>query len=101
MSLKLALIALTALHNHLAVRLNAMFEIQYSDWLQAGRPGFDFRQGHCVKTGFQAFCTAGTKILSPWVKRSEHEADNSSSSSADVKNAWSFAIVFPYVWRGT
>jgi hypothetical protein len=33
-------------------------------------------------------------------KRSEHEADHSPPSSAEVKNAWSYASTFPISLQG-
>jgi hypothetical protein len=48
------------------------------------RPGFDSRRGQPP-----IYLVTGT--LSPGIKRPWHEADHSPESSAEVKNAWSYA----------
>jgi len=69
---------------------------------------FDSRQGleffslrHRIQAGSGAHLASfprGTGALSPGVKRPGHEANNSPSPSAEVKNAWSYAFTPPYVF---
>jgi len=65
--------------------------------LQAGLRGIDSRQGQV----FFFFFTQPASIqwilgvLSPDVKRPERETDHSASSSAEVKNAWSYVSTPP------
>jgi len=75
---------------------------------QAGRAGFDSRQGQgflslqhrCVKTGRGAThpliqCVPGA--LPPVAKRRWREADHSPPSYAEVENAWSYTSTPIYV----
>jgi len=39
-----------------------------------------------------------TGALSLWVKRTDHEADHSPPSSAEVKNAWSYTSTSQYAF---
>jgi hypothetical protein len=76
---------------------------RYSDGLHFGRPGFDSRQGQeIVLLSLASGTTLGPTqppiqwvpgAVSPWVKRSGHEANNSPSSSGEVKNG---GAVLPY-----
>jgi hypothetical protein len=64
--------------------------------LLAGRPGLDswqdkviFLLPQIIQTGcgaHPAFCSVGTGVISPTVKRLERDVDHSPPSSAEVKN---------------
>jgi hypothetical protein len=76
--------------------------------LRAERPGFNSRQGN----GLILFATASRQALgptqsriqcvlgalSPGIKRLAREADQSPPSSAENKNAWSYASTLTYVF---
>jgi hypothetical protein len=54
-----------------------------------------------VQTGseaHQASYPMGTEVFSPGLNRPGHETDQSSSSNAQVKNAWSYTFHSPYVF---
>jgi len=42
----------------------------------------------------------GTGVSSPGVERPGREADHSSTSSAEVKNEWSYTTIPPYAFMG-
>jgi hypothetical protein len=75
--------------------------------LRVGRPGFDSWQGkgffslcHCVQTDFAAhvaFYTVRTGDSFPG-DRPGREANHSPSSSAEIKNAWSYTSTPKYVF---
>jgi hypothetical protein len=69
--------------------------------LRTGRPDFDFRQGQ----GFSSWSPRPSSLLIrlilrffPGEKQTEHEAENTPPSIAEVKNAWSFTCTPPYVF---
>jgi hypothetical protein len=65
--------------------------------------GGNFSLHHRVHNGSEthpASCPIGTRGSFPWVKRPEREADNSSPSSAEVKNAWSYTSAPPLRLHG-
>jgi hypothetical protein len=72
--------------------------------LRAGRPEFDSRQGlgiFLITTASRlalASYPVGIKGFSPGVKRPEHEANHSSSSGVEVKNALSYTSTDIYVF---
>jgi len=79
--------------------------------LQAGRPGFDSRQGqglfyrrhHCSHTDsgtHPASYPTDTGDISPGAKRLGYEADHLTPYSAEVNNAWTYISTPPYVFMG-
>jgi len=44
------------------------------------------------------YVTWAARALSLGIKRQQHEADHSSPSSAEVKNAWSYTSTAPYAF---
>jgi hypothetical protein len=79
--------------------------------LVVGRAGFSSRPGGVTKMFFSSASRPALGItqppshwvpgvLTPRVKRSGHEADHSSASSAEVKNAWGYTSTNPYVFIG-
>jgi hypothetical protein len=77
--------------------------------VRTGRPGFDFRQGWglfllaIVSRQFLGSTPSPVQwvqgILSSGLKWPGHEVDHSSSSSAEVKNVWSYTSSPQYVYR--
>jgi len=77
--------------------------------LQAGRPGFDFRQGRgrefFVSTTTYRSALGLTLPPTQWVpgvKRPGREADHSLPSSAEVRKTWSYILQIPHTfsWSG-
>jgi len=73
--------------------------------LRSGRPEFDCRQ----EQKFVLFATAfRTSLVSPQpptqmgngVKRPGCEADHSPPTSTEIKNAWNYTAIHPYIFMG-
>jgi hypothetical protein len=63
----------------------------------------NFSLPHRVQTGSGAHPAShpmGSGALSLWIKWPGSEADHSTPSNAEVKNAWSYASTPPSSWRG-
>jgi hypothetical protein len=77
---------------------------RYSDWLRAGRPGFDSRQGqdfyfYSGHTGSGAH--PASYPMGAVVKRPGREADHSPPTSAEVKNTWIYTSTPPYAFMAS
>jgi hypothetical protein len=67
----------------------------------AGAGNFSLR--YHFQTGYRAHttsCPMATGGFFPWVRRPGHEADNSSPSSAGIKNAWNYTSTPPIRLHG-